>query len=200
MNALALRITNSTYLWVSITLIILLLAVESTLSFPLLNLSPSHVDQGEYWRLFTCNFVHFGWPHTLMNLAAFMLCAVFFLNEFSIIRLSALIAACSLAVGIGIYAWNPEYTSYAGFSGAIHGLFIAGFLLNKHHKMWVNVTLAITVFIKVIYEHQPNYQTTELQALLPVPVAYDSHLYGAFAGLMCGIIFLFMDKIQTNNT
>ncbi len=155
--------------------------------FPLLSLTRVQVAQGELWRLVTSNFVHFGWPHTLMNLAAFLLCALALLNSFPARQLLGLIFCCCLSVGLGVYYFNPEYGTYAGLSGAIHGFIVAGLLRNKHHPAWLNAILIGLVFVKIIYEHRPDYQATYLQTLMPVPVAYDAHLYGAITGLVFGL-------------
>ena len=175
----------------------LIFAATSSASFPILSLERNKVIAGEFWRLFTSNFVHFGWAHTLMNLAAFVICACALLYTFSVTRLLALILFCCIAVGTGVYFFNPEYETYAGLSGAIHGFMVAGLLLNKRHAFWLKGIFIALIFAKIIYEHQTNYQATELQALLPVAVAYDAHLYGALAGLVFGIGALVLDYLRT---
>jgi rhomboid family GlyGly-CTERM serine protease len=171
----------------SLASLLVVLAVATNALFPLLSLARVQVEQGELWRLFTSNFVHFGWPHTLMNLAAFFLCALALLNSFPVRQLLGLILCCCLSVGLGVYYLNPEYGTYAGLSGAIHGFIVAGLMRNKRHPAWLNAILIALVFAKIIYEHQPDYQATELQTLMPVPVAYDAHMYGAIAGLVFGL-------------
>lgn len=166
--------------------LLVILAVATNTSFHLLSLARVQVEHGELWRLFTSNFVHFGWPHTLMNLAAFLLCALALLNSFPVRQLLGLILCCCLSVGLGVYYLNPEYGTYAGLSGAIHGFIVAGLMRNKRHPAWLNAILIALVFAKIIYEHQPDYQATQLQTLMPVPVAYDAHMYGAIAGLFFG--------------
>jgi rhomboid family GlyGly-CTERM serine protease len=163
------------------------LAVATDALFPLLSLARVQVEQGELWRLLTSNFVHFGWPHTLMNLSAFLLCALALLNSFPVRQLLGLILCCCLSVGLGVYYLNPEYGTYAGLSGAIHGFIVAGLMRNKRHPVWLNAILIALVFAKIIYEHQPDYQATQLQTLMPVPVAYDAHMYGAITGLVFGL-------------
>jgi len=129
-----------------------------------------------------------------MNMAAFAIFAFAFAQEFSTLRFAALVLFCCVAVGIGIYFLNPEYEVYAGLSGAIHGFFIAGLLLDKRHSFWLNGLLVAALFGKVLMEHLPGYQATELQSLLPVAVAYDAHLYGAIAGLVFGGSHLLLDN------
>ncbi|HOY23358.1 MAG TPA: rhombosortase [Cellvibrio sp.] len=155
--------------------------------FSTLSLDRTQAEQGELWRLFTSNFVHFGWPHTLINLSAFSLCALALLNSFPARQLLGLIGFCCLSVGLGVYYFNPEYGTYAGLSGAIHGFIVAGLMRNKRHPNWLNAIFIALVFAKIIYEHQPDYQATHLQTLMPVPVAYDAHMYGAIAGVVFGL-------------
>lgn len=162
--------------------------------FPFLSLERSRIAQGEIWRLLTASFVHFGWAHTVMNLAAFAIFVFALVDAFSTRRFIALILFCCCAVGVGVYWLNPEYETYAGLSGAIHGFFIAGFFINKRHPLWVNGIFIAAILGKVFREHQTGYQATELQTLLPVAVAYDAHLYGAAAGFIYGLTCLLIDK------
>lgn len=189
------RLTPSLYLTLALAVVMLVFSATAEFVFPLLSLDRIQVAQGQYWRLLTANFVHFGWAHTLMNLCAFLLCSFALLNEFSIKAFTALIISCSLVVGICIYVFNPEYETYAGLSGALHGFIIAGLLVNKRHKFWVNGVLITLVFAKVINENSSGYQSNELQNLLPVAVAYAAHLYGALAGLAFGLIHLLAIKL-----
>jgi rhomboid family GlyGly-CTERM serine protease len=172
---------------ISVVGLIVIFAAATDALFPLLSLVRVQVEQGEFWRLFTSNFVHFGWPHALMNLAAFILCALALLNNIPVKQLLGLIVFCCLSVGVGVYYLSPEYGTYAGLSGAIHGFIIAGLMRNKRHPYWLNAIFIALVFAKIIYEHQPDYQATHLQTLMPVPVAYDAHMYGAIAGLFFGL-------------
>lgn len=190
-----LKFSSSLYTALALTLLVLAFSAAAELVFPLLSLDRSQVARGEYWRLLTANFVHFGWAHTLMNLGAFLLCSFALLSEFSIKAFTALIVSCCLVVGICIYTFNPEYETYAGLSGALHGFIVAGLLVNKRHKYWVNGILITLVFAKVINENRAGYQSNELQDLLPVAVAYSAHLYGALAGLVFGLIHLLTIKL-----
>lgn len=167
-----------------------LTAFENPL-FPLLSLEPAKISTGEYWRLFTANLVHFGWMHTLMNAAALLLCALAFFTDDSLKKFSLLLLWCSASVGIGIYVVNPEYSPYAGLSGAIHGLIVAGLLQTRAYPAWVRVLALGLVVMKLVQENSAGYQATDLQALIPVAVAVEAHLYGAIAGaVFAGIMWL----------
>jgi rhomboid family GlyGly-CTERM serine protease len=188
------RLKPSLCVALALTLLMLGLSIAADFVFSLLSLERTQVAQGQFWRLLTANFVHFGWAHTLMNLGAFLLCSFALLSDFSIKAFAALIVSCCLVVGICIYVFNPEYETYAGLSGALHGFIVAGVMVNKRHKAWVNSLLVALVFAKVINENRPGYQSNELQDLLPVAVAYSAHLYGALAGLTFGAMHLMIIK------
>ncbi len=174
--------------------IIVIFATLPDTFFPLLSLERKYVAQGELWRLITSSTVHFGWAHTLMNLAAFAIFATALSSSFTQYSLLGIIVFCCTLVGVGVYWLNPEYETYAGLSGAIHGFFVAGLILNKRHAYWLNGLMIAALFTKIAVEHQPNYQATEIQSLLPVAVAYDAHLYGAIAGAMFGFGNLLLNR------
>jgi len=152
--------------------------------FALLSLDAAKIANGEYWRLLTANIVHFGWVHTLMNVAALLLCALAFFTEYSLKKFSLLLLWCCMAVGIGIYTFNPEYSPYAGLSGALHGLIVAGVLQTRAYPLWIRVIALGLVVAKLIQENSAGYTATDLQELIPVAVAIESHAYGAIAGLI----------------
>lgn len=164
-----------------------LTALENPL-FSLLSLEATKVSNGEVWRLLTANLVHFGWLHTLMNVAALLLCALAFFTEYSLQKFLLLLLWCCAGVGVGVYFLNPEYSPYAGLSGAIHGLIIAGLLQARAYPMWIRIIALGLVVAKLAQENSADYEATDLQALLPVSVAVESHLYGTLAGLVFAAI------------
>lgn len=99
-------------------------------------------------------------------------------------------------VGLGIFYFNPEYRVYAGLSGAIHGYLFIGLIANKYHPAWVNISLSMGLIGKVLYEHTPHYQANELQTLLPVPVAYDAHLYGIISAVLLLVAYYGVNILQ----
>jgi rhomboid family GlyGly-CTERM serine protease len=158
-------------------------AVENPL-FQLLSLYPDKVSAGEAWRLLTANLVHFGWAHSLMNVAALVLCTLAFFTDVSLKKFSLLLLWCGASAGLGIYLFNPEYSPYAGLSGAIHGLIVAGLLQTRAYPVWIRVVALVLVTAKLVQENSAGYEATDLQQLIPAAVAVESHLYGAIAGIV----------------
>jgi rhomboid family GlyGly-CTERM serine protease len=177
------KVAPNIYLGVFLSFLMLLLTALENSLFPLLSLDAIRVSQGEFWRLLTANLVHFGWTHTLMNATALLLCILAFFTAYSLKKFSLFLLWCSAMVGIGIYWFNPEYSPYAGLSGAIHGLIVAGLLQTRAYPIWIRVVALSLMIAKLLQENSEGYAATDLQALLPVAVAVESHLYGALAGL-----------------
>ena len=177
------KITPTFIFCLSLSVLMLCLSALDRLVFDTLSLNPAKVAAGEIWRLLSANLVHFGWLHTLMNVAALALCVVAFFAEASLKKFALLLFWCCAIVGIGIYVFNPEYSPYAGLSGAIHGLIVAGLLLTRAYSGWIRIIALGLVVAKLAQENSADYQATDLQNLLPVAVAVEAHLYGALAGV-----------------
>jgi rhomboid family GlyGly-CTERM serine protease len=144
----------------------------------------------EYWRWLTCNFVHFGWAHSIMDSLGFLLVSLALFYQVSVKKFLGLLLFCSLAVGIFIPILSPEVLYYAGLSGAIHGLLIAGCFYASDFPVWKRAIVFVITTGKIIQEQLPGYDTNPLHNLMPVAVAIDAHLIGAIAGL----VFFLLDK------
>lgn len=194
-----LTFTPSLLLSVALSILVIIFSVFGTSVELLLEFNRTKIIEGEYWRVFTGNFVHYGFAHLAMNLAAFLLLGFSLLREISLKIYIPLLITSALAVGVGTLLWNPELFFYRGLSGLIHGLIVAGLLLNSFRNRWLSYVFVALVFAKIVREHLPGFQETQLQALLPVMVAVDSHLYGAVAGLLyVGILVIFV-KIKKSS-
>lgn len=175
----------------SILLMVLMLCFSMMGMEALLEFNREKILQGEYWRLMTSNLVHYGLSHLLMNLAAFIIISFTLLRELSLKSYLVLLLMCGMAVNLGTLFFNSELHFYRGFSGALHGLIVAGLLFNSFRNRWLSYVCVALVFGKIIHEHQADFQANQLQALMPVPVAVDSHLYGALAGVVFfGLFYL----------
>lgn len=177
-------ITPSLALSLSITLLMIGLSLLGAQAESLLEFNREKIAQGEYWRLLSSNLVHYGFPHMIMNAAALLLIGGSFLRELSLKAYLGLLLITALAVNLGTLQFNPELSYYRGFSGALHGLLVAGLLLNRLRNPWLSYLGVALVLAKIIHEHQADFQANQLQELLPVAVAVDSHMYGAISGLV----------------
>jgi len=144
---------------------------------------------GQLWRVFTGNFVHLGWGHMGEDMAGYVLLWLLLEDVLPGWRCPLLVVLGSLGVGIGILLGDPGLRWYMGVSGALNTLWIAGAMLLMRQRDWIGWVLAVFLSLKLIYE--------QLQGPLPWsvtttggPVAVDSHLYGAFTGVILGVVIL----------
>lgn len=89
------------------------------------------VAQGEYYRLITANFLHFGIVHIALNMYALFLLGPALEAAFGRLRYIALYLASGLAGSVLSYALGPANEQAAGASGAVFGLFAAFFVLQR---------------------------------------------------------------------
>lgn len=142
------------------------------------------IEQGEYWRILTGNYVHFGWYHTVMNSLSALLIGVFL---FWVLpwRLSLfLLLIIPFLEGLSLYLFSLEIEVYRGFSGAVYGLALVGLVLNWRINPPITSLVIAGLLGKLIYERMPEYDTNFLIEEIGVPVAIDAHLWGAVAGVI----------------
>ena len=84
------------------------------------NFAPLTAD-GEWWRLATAAFLHFGLVHLLFNTWALWVIGSLVERLFGHARFAAIYAMAGLVGGLASMAWNPLANS-AGASGAIFGI------------------------------------------------------------------------------
>ena len=134
--------------------------------------------------------MHLGWSHWGMNMAGLML--VFSLTgpALGLREWLLLVVFSSLAVSIGLLALNPEMHWYVGFSGALHGLLVAGAVASMNadtdSSRWIYVALLAAVVAKLTWEQLAGAMPGSAE-LAGGPVVVDSHLYGAIGGLLFGV-------------
>lgn len=182
------HLNASLSLTLGLTLVTLLLAAIQGWSEPWLEFNRSAINQGQWWRLITGHWVHYGFYHLLMNATALLLCGYVLLIDLKPGHYIALLLTCLLAVGLGLYWGSPELGYYAGLSGVLHGLLVAGILLGLPQTPRLYGLALLVVTVKIVREQWPGFDTAH--ALLPVPVAVDAHLYGAAMGLVWGLAVL----------
>jgi len=174
-----------------ISLLVISLSLLGSEHFDLLTTAPGIMHTHQYWRWLSCNFVHFGWAHCLIDVVGFWLVSAALFDQCSLKKFLAILLFCCLAVGVGISIISPEI-NYAGLSGCIHGLFIAGCFYATKFGVWERALVFLIVSGKIITEQLPGYDINPMHNFMPVIIAIDAHLIGAVAGL----VFVALDKIQ----
>jgi len=155
------------------------------------NFAP-YTTSGDWWRLFTCMFLHFGLLHIAFNM--WILKEVGPLVE----RLVGNVGFLILYLGSGLVAsmastwWNPEAVS-AGASGAIFGVIgaLLGVLMLGHgtipKQALTRLRKAVTTFIFYNIYIGLNSPGIDMAA----------HLGGLGVGVLCGMAMTRVDMLQT---
>lgn len=88
------------------------------------------IAAGEYWRLFTAMFLHFGLLHLMVNMWALWILGRYVEGALGPVRYLALYLIAGVGGDVAAYLFSPEKFT-AGASGAIFGLFAALFVINR---------------------------------------------------------------------
>lgn len=190
------QITPSLWLTLSLCAVLLLLGCFAAITEPALQFDRTLIAAEQWWRLFSGQFIHYGSYHLFMNVAALLLVGFILLRNISLFIYLELLATTLTAVGLGLYINNSELSYYAGLSGVLHGLIVAGLLLTLVETPMFNGLALFAVAGKLLQEQSASFDVNH--PLLPVPVAVDAHVYGALAGLVFGCVILALSLRKKN--
>ncbi|ATC64123.1 rhombosortase [Nibricoccus aquaticus] len=118
----------------------LAVAVASTISIAMpawreaLLYNRTGIEAGEAWRLWTGNFVHFGWLHFVADTGLWLIIG-WFVERAHPTAARVSIPLCALAVTGAVYFFDPEMIRYAGLSGMNVG-FLVFLALTGWQKSW----------------------------------------------------------------
>ena len=141
------------------------------------------IADGQYWRIVTGQWLHFGINHSLMNAACLALVQWQLLSTLSLRHWLGIQSVLMLSVGLGLYFFSPQVVIYRGYSGAFCGLLAYAALCNLAESRWMSL-LFIGLLVKIISEQMPGYNLYYLQPIIGVAVATDAHLYGFISGTL----------------
>ena len=149
---------------------------------------------GEWYRLFSGNLVHLNSAHLLMNIFGLAIVLFFFSTHLKPSQWLALFFLSMMFVSLGLFWTNSDILYYVGFSGVLHSLFIAGAIVEIRRYPISGWLFTISLILKLAWE-QLYGAIPGSEILTNGQVIVDSHLYGAFSGM---IFMLLIQKIQRN--
>jgi len=149
------------------------------------------------WRLWTGHWVHLGVWHWILNVAALALLPEIFLRsswKFFLLLWFALPPLLSLA----LWFFLPHLRFYAGFSGVLHGVYLAMALTavcgSAGAERRVGWVVLIGLGAKVSWEaYRGTSQTAEL---IGAPVILQAHQFGAAFGLLVWLVVRFTPYVN----
>lgn len=155
------------------------------------------IQQGQWWRISSGNFVHSNIPHLLLNLTGLWILAFLFIDTLNAKTFILATLTMSIFVGLGLYYLDPELIKYYGFSGILYGLFLLGgtlTILDKDYFTGISVTLFIIG--KLIWDLLYGGSASS-EELIGIPVAVNAHLYGAIGAVFISILIIVANMVKT---
>lgn len=150
-----------------------------------LALIPVFVAAGDYYRLATSAFVHFGIIHLLFNMWALYVLGPPLEQHLGRLRFAALYALSALGGSTLVYLFSPINVPTAGASGAVFGLFAATFVAAKRLNLdvrWVVTLIAVNLVIT-----------------FSIPgISWQGHLGGLITGGLVAAAYVYAPRERRN--
>ena len=180
---------------ICVILLISLLNLLDPSTIKQLSLHHSAVQQGEWWRIITGQFVHLGTNHTILNITGYFLICFAFRKEMSPTKEAITLVLAATGTGLGVYWYNPELGSYVGMSGALYGLIVSNVITNFRKTPFLSALFTFFLISKFTWEQSGGTTDSNIENFIGGKVAIDSHLFGALTGLIIGIGWVIWGKL-----
>lgn len=161
-------------------------------------LNPVLVMRGEYWRLFTSMFYHFGIDHLVYNMLMLFVLGSMLEPFFGKVRYGVLYFVSGLAAGGASLLYNGlirgeegMYVLCAGASGAVYGLigaYVALFLVQRKSLTAPEKNRLLFAVVFLLFG-----------SIFDTGVGHDAHFGGFVAGLLLGSLYCVQKKRKRND-
>ncbi len=155
-----------------------------------LTLWPLAVADGQFYRLVTSAFLHYGATHLLFNMWALYIVGPPLEMCLGRMRFGALYALSGLGGSVLVYLLSPLNTATAGASGAIFGLFGATFVVGKRLALDVRWVVAI-IALNLVF-------TFVVPAVSAQRISWQGHLGGLATGAVVAAAYVYAPKERRN--
>jgi membrane associated rhomboid family serine protease len=144
---------------------------------------PGGIADGEYYRLFTSMFLHYGLVHLAMNMWALWVLGRTLEAALGPVRFAVLYMVAGIGGAVSVYLFQPNAAT-AGASGAIFGLFAALFVILKRLKRDTSSIIPILV-VNVLISFIPG-------------ISLFGHLGGAVVGGLVALVIAYAPQQRRN--
>jgi membrane associated rhomboid family serine protease len=171
-----------TYALIAVNVVVFALQIASAGLQSQLALVPALVaHDGEYYRLVSSAFVHFGLVHILFNMYALYVLGPPLERSFGWLRFAALYALSALGGSVMVYLFSPVMAQTAGASGAIFGLFGATLVAARRLNLDVRWLIGLVVVNLVITFGFPG-------------VSWQGHIGGLIVGTLVTVAYVYAPR------
>lgn len=133
---------------------------------------------GEYYRLITSAFVHYGIVHILFNMYALYVLGPSLEEHLGRARFTALYGLSALGGSVLVYLLSPPNAETAGASGAIFGLFAATLVASKRLNLDIRGLVVLIVINLMITFTFPG-------------VSWQGHIGGLITGGVLTVAYVY---------
>jgi membrane associated rhomboid family serine protease len=145
-------------------------------------LSGPAVANGEWYRLISSGFLHFGPLHLLFNMYLLYVLGTLLEPAIGTVRFVALYVASLLAGSFGALLFTPDSLS-AGASGAVFGLIAAAFVISWGRGVnQIAGQLGFLIVINIAFTFGVS------------GISIGAHVFGALCGLIVGLVMAAGDR------
>ncbi|MEC9374975.1 MAG: rhombosortase [Pseudomonadota bacterium] len=181
-------------------LVCLIFGPWSDVSMQYFSMDRQALESGEYWRLWSGQFVHLSWTHLSLNIFALIILQQIFgreLNNFSwllgSIIISPFIGICWFLAIKGNWLVFQDFDYVVGFSALLHGLFIYCSCVSLRRDWIFGLGVLIAILAKIIMEIIFGDSVFSIK-FIGSPVAIDTHVYGVIGGILFWLLMLLISK------
>ena len=137
-------------------------------------------EAGEYYRLFTAMFIHFGWQHLLFNVTGLLIFGTRIEQYYGKCAFLAIYLASGLIASIASLLFTRGFA--AGASGAVYGLVGAAFIYIRYLRRPMDMINSQVITIYIIMGLGMGF-------IMP-NIDYFGHIGGLVAGVLVGLLIL----------
>jgi rhomboid protease GluP len=138
------------------------------------------MEYGEWWRLATSWFVHYGVRHFAMNMFSLWIIGSSVEGEFGSVTFALAYVLCGVGSSVATLYFGSEFAVSAGASGAISGIFGFAFMFAHIRRVFVGRMDSRSLLIWIII--------TQGYGFIVPNVGWIAHLGGLVTGLFLGFI------------
>lgn len=171
------------YSLIAANVAVFLLQASSKMVVYRLALVPLFVAAGDWYRLVTSAFVHFGLVHLLFNMYALYILGPPLERHLGRLRFAALYGLSALGGSVLVYLFSVPTAPTAGASGAIFGLFGATAVAYKRFDLDMRWLIGLIAINLVITFSVPN-------------ISWQGHLGGLITGAVVAAAYIYAPRAR----
>lgn len=143
---------------------------------------------GQIWRLFSGHLAHLSWSHLWLNIGGLALIWALVGRCFTTRQWLLIMIGSALLISAGLIIFNPQLRWYVGLSGVLHGMLMAGAIIEAQGSQFNRYGLLILIVAKLTWEQLMG-PLSSSEEVIGGMIIVDAHFYGGLSGLLLGIFF-----------